>query len=335
MGSKKTPAVFPPKTARQPDLLQISMNPINSIPVYTDGVFLEHETGPGHPERPARLKSCLSALKDSENLTRRLRWSGGRPATRQEILRCHKNEHFERVGKTRGLEGRFDGDTVYSAKSAEASLLAAGCLLSAVESCYGGEYPAAFCLVRPPGHHATPERAMGFCLFNSVAIAARHLQQMGCRKVLIIDWDVHHGNGTQDIFYADPTVFYYSLHQSPLYPGTGDAGEKGEGPGKGTTLNRPLKAGFEAAAYRELFSNDLDNIFADFDPNFVLVSAGFDSHAEDPLGGLTLRKKDFAWLTRDVRRRVPPGRMVSALEGGYNIDALSRCVVAHVEALLD
>lgn len=311
------------------------MNPPNSIPVYTDGIFLEHNTGPGHPERAARLKSCLSALKGSEYLSSRLSWTTGRPATRREILRCHQNDHFDRIGKTRGLEGRFDTDTVYSEKSADASLLAAGCLLSAVETCYGGEYPAAFCLVRPPGHHATPNRAMGFCLFNSVAIAARHLQQMGCRKILIVDWDVHHGNGTQDIFYTDPTVFYYSLHQSPLYPGTGDAGEKGAGPGKGTTLNRPLKAGFEADAYRELFSKDLDRIFEDFDPDFVLVSAGFDSHAEDPLGGLTLRKNDFAWLTRNVRHRVPPGRMVSALEGGYNIDALSRSVAAHVEALLD
>ena len=310
------------------------MNPTNRIPVYTDGVFLEHDTGPGHPERPARLESCLKALKDSDSLSGKISWRTGRPATQREILRCHQGRHYEKVLKARGLQGRFDADTVHSEKSVDASLLAAGCLLSAVETCYGGEHPAAFCLVRPPGHHATPSRAMGFCLFNSVAIAARHLQQMGCRKILIIDWDVHHGNGTQDIFYADPTVFFYSLHQSPLYPGTGAAKEKGEGAGEGATLNRPLKAGFEAGAYRELFSRDLDRIFEDFDPDFALISAGFDSHAEDPLGGLTLRSKDFAWLTRNVRDRLSPGRLVSALEGGYNIEALSRCVVSHLEALL-
>ena len=308
---------------------------MNGIPIYTDSLFLEHDTGPGHPEKPARLEKSLAALKSASSLSGRLQWNTGRPATRTEILRCHRPGLFELVEKTRGLKGRIDTDTVHSEKSADAALLAAGCLLSAVEACYGGEHPAAFWLARPPGHHATPERAMGFCLFNSVAIAARHLQQMGCRKVLIIDWDVHHGNGTQDIFYADPTVFYYSLHQSPLYPGTGDAKEKGEGAGKGMTLNRPLAAGFRAESYRKIFRRDLDAIFDEFSPDFVLISAGFDSHAEDPLGGLTLRKNDFAWMTREARKRLPPGRLVSALEGGYNVDALSRSVVAHVEALLD
>jgi acetoin utilization deacetylase AcuC-like enzyme len=308
---------------------------MNEIPIYTDSLFLEHGTGPGHPEKPARLEKSLAALKSARSLSGRLQWNTGRPATRKEILRCHEPGLFELVEKTRGLKGRIDTDTVHSEKSADAALLAAGCLLSAVEACYGGEYPAAFCLARPPGHHATPGRSMGFCFFNSVAIAARHLQQMGCRKVLIIDWDVHHGNGTQDIFYADPTVFYYSLHQSPLYPGTGDAKERGEGAGKGMTLNRPLEAGFRAESYRKIFRRDLDAIFDEFSPDFALISAGFDSHAEDPLGGLTLRKNDFAWMTREVRKRLPPGRLVSALEGGYNVDALSRSVVAHVEALLD
>jgi acetoin utilization deacetylase AcuC-like enzyme len=176
---------------------------------------------------------------------------------------------------------------------------------------------------------------MGFCFLNNVAIAARHLQTLGCGRVLIVDWDVHHGNGTQDIFYADPTVFYYSLHLHPHYPGTGLERERGAGTGAGTTLNRPLPRGFPRERYLELFERDLDDIMRGFAPDFALVSCGFDSHRLDPLGGLTLEDEDFARLTRAIRSRLPPGRVASALEGGYNLDALGGAACAHVRALAE
>ena len=175
---------------------------------------------------------------------------------------------------------------------------------------------------------------MGFCFLNNVAIAARHLQSLGCEKVLIVDWDVHHGNGTQDIFYRDPSVFFYSLHLHPHYPGTGMEWETGEGPGKGTTLNRPLPHGFPAPRYREIFERDLDSIAKSFKPGFALISCGFDSHRADPLGGLSLEEDDFAFLTRAVVSRFPKGRVVSTLEGGYNLDVLGPAAVAHVGELL-
>jgi acetoin utilization deacetylase AcuC-like enzyme len=302
------------------------------VAIFTAEVFHEHDTG-RHPECRKRLEVIQKALSADEGLTKRLSWRTAEPVDDEAILRCHSAAHLKKLHQIDGQNGAIDADTIYSERSAQAARVAAGCVATATESCLRGDTTAAFCLVRPPGHHATKERAMGFCLLNNVAIAARHLQSIGCGKVLIIDWDVHHGNGTQDIFYEDPSVFYYSLHMHPHYPGTGMADETGSGNGLGTTLNRPLKRGFAAASFRQIFEQDLDSIAANFAPDFVLISCGFDSHRSDPLGGLSLENDDFAHLTRAVYQRFPRGRVISALEGGYNTDTLGSAACVHVRAI--
>ena len=305
-----------------------------TLAVYTHERFREHDTGE-HPECIERVEAAERALRECSALASAIDWRVPRPAPEEALRRCHDAEHIERVLWTAGSSGRMDADTVYSPETASAARLAAGGALEAATACWEGTAQAAFSLARPPGHHATSNRAMGFCFFNSVAIAARHLQSIGCERVLIIDWDVHHGNGTQDIFYDDGSVFYYSLHQHPLYPGTGRATETGKGAGEGTTLNRPLRAGFPADEFIDLFRADLDRILDGFSADFCLLSAGFDSHVDDPLGGLSLCAADFATLTREVRRRVPPGRVASLLEGGYDLNALAESAVAHAEALAE
>jgi len=301
--------------------------------VLSSEVFLEHDTGAGHPERALRLERVLAALRADESLRERIEWATPRAATDIEILRCHSREHLARIEAARGRSGRLDADTVHSPRSVEAARLAAGAAIEAAERCWNGTSRCALSLARPPGHHATPDRAMGFCFFNSAAIAARHVQALGCKRVLIVDWDVHHGNGTQEIFWDDASVFYYSLHQSPLYPGTGSASETGVGDGDGATLNRPLPAGYPRAEYRRLFERDIDEIARRFAPEFAIISAGFDSHRDDPLGSLLLEDDDFAELTRIVAARVPANRVAGVLEGGYDVDALARSVRAHAAAL--
>ncbi len=303
------------------------------IPIWYDPIYLEHDTGSTHPERPTRLDACLELLRGDSTDTPPIDWRTGESIDDLDILRCHTDAHLERIDRMRGRAGYLDADTVCSERSVDAARIAAGSLAEASALAWKGEIPTAFNLARPPGHHATPDRAMGFCLFNTVAIAARHVQSLGCERVLIVDWDVHHGNGTQDIFFDDGSVFFYSLHQSPHYPGTGAATEVGVGEGRGATLNRPLPAGYPAADFRDLFRRDLDQIFESFDPQFMIISAGFDSHEDDPLGDLRLTAADFAALTRDLAARVPAGRLVSSLEGGYNTDALSCSVIEHIRAL--
>jgi acetoin utilization deacetylase AcuC-like enzyme len=302
-----------------------------SVALVTDPIFSKHDTG-SHPERRQRIEAIAAALKSDPELEARLSWSRPRPAEEKAILACHTRAHLEAMAALAGRQGALDPDTVFSPDTWEAARMAAGAAVCAVDLVLAGAQ-AAFGLVRPPGHHATPARAMGFCFLNNAAIAARHAQARGRAKVLIIDWDVHHGNGTQDIFYDDPTVYYYSLHLDHHYPGTGAADETGKGPGRGTTRNRPLPRGYPAADYCRLFESDLAVISESFRPDFAVISAGFDSHRDDPLGGLTLLPPDYARLTRAVLARVPPNSVVSLLEGGYNLQALGASALSHVRAL--
>ena len=300
--------------------------------IITHPIYREHETG-GHPECSDRLRVIERAIcEDSELMAVCDRIEPGL-ATRDDVLRCHTEAHIALLAAARGKEGYFDPDTIHSPESVDAAYRAAGAAIHAVKAVVEGDTKAAFALVRPPGHHACPDRAMGFCMINNVAVAARYARSVGLERVLIVDFDVHHGNGTQDIFYEDGSVFFYSLHAHPHYPGTGMEHETGSGEGVGTTLNRPLRHGFPADDYREVYVRDLDAIVNRFEPQLAIISAGFDSHRKDPLGGLSLESPDFWTLTEAVRSRMPPGRVVGSLEGGYNLDELGGAVRQHLRAL--
>ena len=296
--------------------------------------------GRPHPECPERLDAVLRGLGEA-GLLNRLARVDARAATEEELLLCHTREYLS-TAKRDVESGRpylSTGDTDITPNSWEVAARAAGGVLNAVDAVVSGKARNAFCAVRPPGHHATPNRGMGFCLFNNVAIAARHAQRKhGLARVLIVDWDVHHGNGTQDIFYSDPSVFFFSTHQWPLYPGTGRADETGEGAGRGATMNRPFPAGSGRAEILGAVQGSLLPAAERFQPDLVLISAGFDSRAGDPLGRFTLTDRDFADLTRtaiEIADRYACGRVVSVLEGGYNPEGLARAAAAHVEALLE
>lgn len=304
-----------------------------------DSHFLEHDTGPQHPENPQRLNVIINALQADQKLWQTLRQVTPQPATINDILRCHTPELIETVKEycTQGELNYIDADTVVCAKSFDIALLAAGAGLIAVDQLLTEKTSNAFCLVRPPGHHATINQAMGFCLFNNIAIAARYAQtHYGVKKILIIDWDVHHGNGTQDIFYDDPSVFYFSTHQYPFYPGTGAADEIGAGKGKGTTLNVPLASGTSAQQHRTLFSQSLTTILKKFHPDLILISAGFDARKYDPLANLNLSDQDYIEMTQEVMNiahQYCNDKIISFLEGGYNLGTLGKTVVAHIAAL--
>ncbi len=307
-----------------------------TVGIVWDDRYLDH-AGPGHVERPERLTAIREALEAAGEWDR-LAPILARPADETDLLRVHSAEHLERVRRSADA-GRlvwFDADTYACPASAEAALLAAGGVCGAVDAVLAGETAAAFCPVRPPGHHACRDRAMGFCLFNNVAVAARRLQAVhGVRRILIVDWDVHHGNGTQEAFYGDADVLYVSTHQWPHYPGTGAADETGQGEGRGATLNYPLPSGAGDDVFLEAIDDALGRAEA-LEPEFVLVSAGFDAHRDDPLAGLNLTESAYAEATRRVRRladRTAAGRVVSTLEGGYDAAALGRSAVAHVRAL--
>lgn len=299
-----------------------------------DPICKEHHTGRHHPERPERFDVALGAIQDLD-----LARLEPRVANEDEIALCHGREYIRLVEREvmTGFHELSTGDTIISPRSLDAALRAAGGVLNAVDAVFDKRAQNAFCIVRPPGHHATPTRGMGFCLFNSIAIAARYAQRRyGVDRVLIADWDVHHGNGTQDIFYTDGTVFFFSTHQHPWYPGTGLADETGEDKGAGMTLNCPFPAGSGRKEILGAFQERLMPAAERVKPELVLISAGFDSRVEDPLGNFLLTDADFADLTGvmlEIANKHAAGRVVSVLEGGYNLTGLASAVRAHVKAL--
>jgi acetoin utilization deacetylase AcuC-like enzyme len=293
-----------------------------------------HDTGPGHPEQPDRIRRVVRALEQKafSNLSRR----PARPATIAEMSRAHPRAFVEAVLGAVPAQGyvRVDADTILSPGSGAAIADAAGAVVMAVDAVAEGEAANAFCAVRPPGHHAESSRAMGFCLVNNVAVGAMHARAVhGHRRVAVIDFDVHHGNGTQDILWNDADAFYASTHQFPNYPGTGTREERGA---HGNVVNVPIAPGGGGDVFRAGFTGEILPALAAFKPDFILVSAGFDAHKSDPLADLRLDENDFAWATAQLTtaaKALCGGRLVSVLEGGYNLDALADSVAAHVASL--
>lgn len=304
-----------------------------------DPIYAEHDTGPGHPERPERVDAIMDGLRASD-FWDELEVLSPRAASEEEILACHTKPYFDaaRSDIEQGRSGLRTGDTTISERSWEPALKAAGGLLTAVDKVMSAEANNAFCLGRPPGHHASPARGMGFCVFNNVAIGARYAQmKYGLERVLIADWDVHHGNGTQDAFYEDGSVFFFSTHQYPWYPGTGVLEETGEGEGEGTTQNCPVPAGSGKETVVRAFEEILVPAADEFQPDFVMISAGFDSRIGDPLGYLRLTDDDFAeltWIMLQIANKHAEGRLVSTLEGGYSLSGLANGAVAHCRSLV-
>ncbi len=296
--------------------------------------FANHQTPPGHPERPERAE-VLDVVA--------ARWAGRggevvapRAATREQLARVHDEDYLRRIAETTGKAMALDPDTYTSAESHDVALLAAGAAIDAVERVMGGSHKMGFALVRPPGHHAERARAMGFCLYNNIAVAAAHARAMGAARVAVVDYDVHHGNGTQHMFEDDPSVLYVSVHQYPFYPGTGAADEVGKGPGAGFTVNLPLDAGAVDEDYQLAFEEIVLPILRQFRPDLLLVSAGFDAHERDPLAGMRLSAGAFGAMTAalgGVADECCAGRMALVTEGGYDLRALAASLEASIAAL--
>jgi acetoin utilization deacetylase AcuC-like enzyme len=304
-----------------------------------DPIVQKHAPGFGHPEAPARYRAVLNGL-NSTGLLAALSRIHVRSATDDELTLVHSPQYIALVEREISEKRRqlSTGDTDLSRYSLESAKAAAGCVLSAIDAVFSSSVTNAFCAVRPPGHHASTQKGMGFCIFNNVAMGARYAQRKyGAERVLIADWDVHHGNGTQDIFYEDGSVLLFSTHQWPWYPGTGDASEHGDGQGKGKTINCPFPAGAGRAQVLAAFQDQLFPAAKEFRPDIILVSAGFDSRLNDPLGLFLLNDNDFRALTQvmmDIAEQYCQGRLISVLEGGYNLEGLALATEAHVRTLL-
>ena len=311
-------------------------NAAGPLAVATDAFFAQHVAPPDHDEDPERLVAMQRGFERAKRLGPTLRLAP-REATLDELARVHAPHFIERVLATRGSSGWFDPDTYYSPATAQVALRATGAALALTEAILSDGARHGIGLWRPPGHHSTADRALGFCLFNHVAVAARHAQRLGAARVLIVDWDVHHGNGTQEIFESDPSVLYVSTHQGPpQYPETGAPHETGSGDGRGYTVNLPLSVGADGATYRAAFERVILPIVEQFRPDVTLVSAGYDAHELDPLGGMCLRDADYAWMTRRLVQTLggpDTARIGFYLEGGYHRRALSSAVESTLEAL--
>ncbi len=305
----------------------------------THPCFVDHDTGPGHPERPDRMRAIDKVMEHEIFNALQREAAPLRDDVESWIVKAHPQAYLDMIKEARPAPGEdpvyLDPDTVLSSGSWEAAMRAVGAGLLAVDAVIEGRVANAFCQVRPCGHHAETARAMGFCLFNNVAIAAYYAREKhGAERIAVVDFDVHHGNGTQDIFWKDKDLFFASTHQMPLYPGTGALGETGVG----NIWNAPLRPGDGGEPFREAFESRILPALHDFGPDLVLISAGFDAHRDDPLANLALVEADFAWATEKLAaeaRRHSQGRIVSMLEGGYNLTALARSVAVHVKGLMD
>jgi acetoin utilization deacetylase AcuC-like enzyme len=305
--------------------------------LYSDPYFFNHETG-DHPERAERIRLIAPRLEQA-GLDRQCRRPSWQPVSRLRLARVHSPRYIDEIwaiAKSGG--GDLDVDTVACPASYEVALSAVGAVCDAVERLVRGEDTQALCLVRPPGHHALARRAMGFCIFNNIAVAARTaLDELGLDRVLIVDWDIHHGNGTQATFWEEPRVGFLSIHRWPFFPGTGREDETGGGPGLGTKMNLPVPYGIPRKEYLDLFADSLEKLAATIKPQLVLLSAGFDTHRRDPVGDLGLETEDFVPLTQrvlDVADQFAEGRLVSVLEGSYHPQATAECVEVHLAEML-
>lgn len=302
-----------------------------------DDIFLKHNTG-NHPETSQRLVATTKHLTDLQ-LDQHCESPDWKPATVEQIARIHGSDYIQRVREyAEQGGGRIETDTVVSDDSFAAASKASGAVLHCVEQVVAGKDKTALCLVRPPGHHARPTQPMGFCLFNHIAVGAKHATDaLSLNRVLIIDWDVHHGNGTQESFYDIENIGFLSIHRWPFYPGSGTAEETGRGVGLGMTHNVPVTFGTSREKYRAMFESAVETMAERVKPELILLSAGFDAHRQDPVGSLGLEVEDFVWMTKSVRgiaNEYCDGKLVSMLEGGYNIDVLPLCVEAHLRELL-